>query len=142
MRLTENLGGTKRESLKELGTHFKFGENWESFAQLVGPEREKQAIEDLRRLLPDSIEGKSFIDIGSGSGLSALAAARLGASPILAVDIDPQSVSTTRSLLKSRRLATEWEAKESSVFDLNANSVGKFDIVHSWGVLHHTGSMW
>lgn len=41
-------------------------------------------------------EGRSVIDYGCGSGILAIAACRLGADPVHAVDIDPQAVAATR----------------------------------------------
>lgn len=40
--------------------------------------------------------GTSVIDVGTGSGILAIAAARLGASPISAIDIDPVAVQVAR----------------------------------------------
>jgi predicted nicotinamide N-methyase len=38
---------------------------------------------------PEAVEGRRVLDLGSGSGLVAIAAARAGAAHVLAVDIDP-----------------------------------------------------
>jgi predicted nicotinamide N-methyase len=40
---------------------------------------------------PDEVRGRSVIDIGAGSGITAIAAALAGASSVLAVDVDPLS---------------------------------------------------
>src|ERR1043165_3800578 len=87
------------EKLKRVESHFQFGVNWASFSQLLDAQRIEHAVNSLRELIGAKIAGRSFLDVGSGSGLSALAAARLGASPILAVDIDSDSVITTRDTL-------------------------------------------
>ena len=85
----------------------------------------------------------SFLDIGCGSGLPSLAAGRLGAARIYAVDIDPQSVVTTHSVLNSAHdFRTQWNAEATDAFNLDPGRHGRFDIVYSWGVLHHTGKMW
>ena len=86
--------------------------------------------------------GKTFLDIGCGSGLNALAALSLGAASVTAVDIDENSVSTTQALLAARAPNPNWSAKLASVFDMTPDTFGTFDVVYSWGVLHHTGSMW
>jgi 2-polyprenyl-6-hydroxyphenyl methylase/3-demethylubiquinone-9 3-methyltransferase len=91
----------------------------------------------------DSLQGKSFLDIGSGSGLFSLAARRLGAK-VFSFDYDPQSVACTTEL-KRRYLEndSDWQVQTGSVLDKDyLSSLGKFDIVYSWGVLHHTGNMW
>ena len=79
--------------------HFAFGENWTSFAHLLDERRIEQAELALQRLFPDGeLSGARFLDIGCGSGLSSLAAARMGVAEIDAVDIDPQSVAATRDM--------------------------------------------
>jgi 2-polyprenyl-6-hydroxyphenyl methylase/3-demethylubiquinone-9 3-methyltransferase len=98
-----------------------------------------QAMADLALLVtPAEINGRQFLDIGSGSGLSALAAARMGAG-VCCTDIDPDSIEATRTLLGHHLPSDAWTAEVVSVFDLGDR---KYDIVHSWGVLHHTGDMW
>src|SRR5215210_846240 len=91
----------------------------------------------------ESLEGQSFLDIGSGSGLFSLAARRLGAS-VHSLDYDPRSVACTREL--RRRYFPEdpeWKVEEGSALDADyIRSLGLFDVVYSWGVLHHTGDMW
>jgi len=85
--------------------------------------------------------GRTFIDIGCGSGLHALAAAQLGVSRILAVDIDAASVATCKALLNRHGVSIPFDVERASVFDLGPRIQGAFDIVYSWGVLHHTGAM-
>ena len=91
----------------------------------------------------DTLAGRSFLDIGSGSGLFSLAARRLGAR-VVSFDFDPKSVACTREL--RRRFFpddADWRIEEGSVLDAGyVESLGRFDIVYSWGVLHHTGAMW
>lgn len=126
------------------GERFKFGENWIRFLSLLNEDRIQQAISSLTNMLEvESLEGKSFLDIGSGSGLFSLAAKRLGAK-VYSFDYDPQSVACTKEL-KSRYYENDssWQVDTSSVMDKEyLNKLGKFDIVYSWGVLHHTGDMW
>lgn len=126
------------------GGRFTFGENWRRFLALLDDERIREAEESLRRMLEvDSLAGKSFLDIGSGSGLFSLAARRLGAR-VRSFDYDPQSVACTREL--RRRYFPEdesWKVEEGSALDEGfVKSLGEFDVVYSWGVLHHTGEMW
>lgn len=129
--------------LKQVESHFAFGKNWSSYSDLIGEEQIQEAEKGLLKLIPaERFAGASFMDIGSGSGLHALAASRLGASRILAVDIDPDSVATTRRVLGASKATADWDARQISVFDLEPAQLGTFDIVYSWGVLHHTGSMW
>jgi 2-polyprenyl-6-hydroxyphenyl methylase/3-demethylubiquinone-9 3-methyltransferase len=130
------------KNLRDVESHFEFGKNWASYAELIGDSQIEEARKGLLKLLPEEdFRGRSFLDIGCGSGVHALAAASLGVSNILAADIDPHSVVTTRAVLERHNLAVPWRAEEISVFDLDPSRVGSFDIVYSWGVLHHTGDM-
>jgi len=132
---------SESSDLLDQKSHFAFGKNWASYAKLVTDAQVEEATANLRRLAGDNLEGKRFLDIGCGSGLHALAALRLGAREVVALDIDPDSVVTTRELLQARASGRPWSVKEVSVFALHPDSIGLFDVVYSWGVLHHTGNM-
>lgn len=137
-----------RQMVSELGAQvshqkpFAFGKNWASYAKLVTQQQIDEAILGLRRLVGDDLSGKRFLDIGCGSGIHSLAALRLGAAEVVAVDVDPDSVATTRDMLETHAPGGSWKVLERSVFDLDFSSTGKFDVVYSWGVLHHTGDMY
>lgn len=127
-----------------LGERFEFGENWSRFLDVLDDDRIRQAEASLCNMLGmESLAGKSFLDIGSGSGLFSLAARRLGAH-VHSVDFDPQSVACTKEL--RRRYFPDdvsWRVEEGSALDADyLRSLGVFDVVYSWGVLHHTGDMW
>jgi len=122
---------------------FEFGKNWRRFLESVNDLRIQEAEQSLREMLQiKTLQGKSFLDIGSGSGLFSLAARRLGAR-VHSFDYDPQSVACTTEL-KRRYLSndSEWTIAQGSVLDkAYIESLGHFDVVYSWGVLHHTGEM-
>lgn len=122
-------------------THFAFGQNWASYAAEIDESQITQAQLGLARLLGDGVRGKRFVDIGCGSGVHALAAMRLGAKQVVAIDIDPDSVETTRALLQQHANSAAWSVHQGSILDLGSEPFGRFDIVYSWGVLHHTGDM-
>jgi 2-polyprenyl-3-methyl-5-hydroxy-6-metoxy-1,4-benzoquinol methylase len=122
---------------------FKFGRNWKAFSRHVDEQRIDEARNSLIRLtgLPD-FTGLRLIDIGCGSGLFSLAAARLGAR-VHSFDYDVDSVETTRAL-KARFAPdqTGWTIEQGSILDDDyVRRLGTFDVVYSWGVLHHTGQM-
>jgi 2-polyprenyl-6-hydroxyphenyl methylase/3-demethylubiquinone-9 3-methyltransferase len=122
---------------------FRFGENWQSFVATVDDDRIAAAEAGLLRLLPAAaLRGSRFLDIGCGSGLSALAAGRLGAAAVDAIDADPASVEAARALLGKFAVGYAWSVEPASVFDLSPERRGTYDIVYSWGVLHHTGDLW
>ena len=129
------------QDLTDRSSHFEFGLNWELFSKLIDSGRIAAAEESLSSLGLD-VAGRRFLDIGSGSGLFSLAALRRGAEFVLAVDIDENSVRSTQHLLKMSAPGERWRTEDLSVFDLSPSRHGKFDVVYSWGVLHHTGDMW
>jgi 2-polyprenyl-6-hydroxyphenyl methylase/3-demethylubiquinone-9 3-methyltransferase len=128
--------------MKELATHFEFGRNWAEFSGLIDEARVAQAVAGLQRLAGErTIAGKTVLDVGCGSGIHSLAALQLGASRVVAVDLDPHSVATTRQVLSRFAPHPQWEVREQSVFDLDPRQTGVFDVVYAWGSLHHTGAL-
>lgn len=121
---------------------FAFGKNWARFLSRVGEVQVEAATKSLQQKLGD-LSGKSFLDIGCGSGLHSLAAWRLGASRIYSFDFDADSVETAAEMRRRFAPESRWTIERGSVLDVAyLRSLGSFDVVYSWGVLHHTGAMW
>lgn len=125
------------------GDRFAFGANWRRFLAVLDDARIRRAEESLLAMFKEpTLHGRTFLDIGSGSGLFSLAARRLGAR-VHSFDYDPESVGCTLEL--RRRYypdGHDWSIDRGSVLDTDyVRSLGRFDLVYSWGVLHHTGNM-
>jgi 2-polyprenyl-3-methyl-5-hydroxy-6-metoxy-1,4-benzoquinol methylase len=132
------------QSLSDESLRFEFGANWRRFLSVLTPERIARAEDSLAEMLGvRSLSGLRFLDIGCGSGLFSLAARRLGAE-VLSFDYDPLSVACAEELRRVHRLDdSQWRVLRGSVLDEPfMRSLGTFDVVYSWGVLHHTGAMW
>ena len=137
------MKSTQHKKEVDTGTRFAFGKNWSHFLKILDEDRIQQAEQSLRDMLKiEDLQGKTFLDIGSGSGLFSLVARRLGAT-VHSFDYDPESVACTQQL-KSYYFPgdSRWVVEKGSVLDEDyLTSLGQWDVVYSWGVLHHTGDM-
>jgi len=123
---------------------FSFGKNWQAFLKSYDEERLQQAALSLQDFLglPD-LKKRTFVDIGCGSGLFSYAAHHLGASRVVSFDIDPFSVDCCLYLRSMAGNPSAWTVHQGSILDQEfIRGLGTFDVVYSWGVLHHTGRMW
>jgi len=123
---------------------FSFGKNWHNFLESLSEDKIQCAENSLKKMLQvENLTGKRFLDAGCGSGLFSLAALRLGAQEVVSFDIDEDSVACAKYIDKQYGPFPQWQIKEGSSLDHNfLEKLGKFDVVYSWGVLHHTGNMW
>ncbi|HEX3100185.1 MAG TPA: class I SAM-dependent methyltransferase, partial [Pyrinomonadaceae bacterium] len=136
--IAEKIEVSKQHQLEVAsGERFEFGKNWSAFLSVLDDERIATAEASLKEMLEcDTLAGKTFLDIGSGSGLFSLAARRLGAK-VHSFDFDSNSYACTKEL-RRRYFANDddWTVEQGSALDREyVESLGKFDIVYSWGVL-------
>jgi SAM-dependent methyltransferase len=125
---------------------YGFGKNWAEFIERqLSDEIVQQSVEHMKTFLKvDTLAGKTFVDIGCGSGIHSLAALHLGAAKVTAFDYDRDSVATSRQVRDWAGIPeARWSIDQGSVLDRAfMDALPKSDIVYSWGVLHHTGAMW
>lgn len=123
---------------------FAFGQNWQEFLKQLDDKAIEKALNSLVKFLgTEGVKNKTFIDIGCGSGLFSYSAYLLGASRIVSFDYDINSVNATKILWEKAGKPENWKIEQGSALDNEyLKNLGKFDIVYSWGVLHHTGNMY
>lgn len=92
-----------------------------------GHETTRLCLELLESIMDrmQSPSGSSVLDLGTGSGILAMAAARLGAGRVCAVDIDPQAVEVARENLAINGLADRVECDTTPLERLD----GLFDVI-------------
>jgi 2-polyprenyl-6-hydroxyphenyl methylase/3-demethylubiquinone-9 3-methyltransferase len=138
------LAAQQGSQASKADARFAFGKNWQRFLGYLNEERIVEAEKSLRNMLEqESLSGKSFLDIGCGSGLFSLAARRLGAR-VFSFDYDPQSVACAFQVKDAFSPGDpDWQIERGSALDQSyLRNPGTFDVVYAWGVLHHTGAMW
>ena len=127
---------------------FTFGLNWLDYVtNRVDEKIIENAGESIDEWLNENnmLEGKDVIDIGCGSGLSSLCFIRRKVKSLTSVDIDNNCIVATNKLFNiySDGIPENMNLVNGSILDDElCENLGTFDIVYSWGVLHHTGNMW
>jgi SAM-dependent methyltransferase len=124
---------------------FEFGRNWHGFVRRnFTQERVDVSRQRILKFIGrDDAQGMEFLDIGCGSGLHSLAMLQAGAKRVHSFDYDPNSVAAAKLLWEKAGKPPNWTIERGDALDpVYMASLGKWQFVYSWGVLHHTGSMW
>jgi len=132
-----------KEEIKK-GDRFEFGKNWKDFLTTVSEAEIKRAADDIKEWLSTSdLSGKRVIDIGSGSGIHSFVFYSMNPNELFSFDYDNDSVGATKKVWQNAGSPDNWKVIQGSILDKEfIKGLGLFDIVYSWGVLHHTGEMW
>lgn len=130
--------------MSNMADRFEFGVNWGNFLKTMDNERLDEAVRSLSEWIGMSdLTNRTFFDIGSGSGLFSLAARKMGAE-VRSFDYDDNCVMCTKEL-KNRYFPNDklWTIERGDILDDSYMSkYSEYDVVYSWGVLHHTGNMY
>lgn len=124
---------------------FEFGKNWHRFIRRNFSQHRCDIAKEhiLKFMGRDSLHGLDFLDIGCGSGLHSLAAFQSGAGRIHSFDYDPHSVAATKLVRSTAGDVSNWTVERGDILDESyVTTLGQWNFVYSWGVLHHTGNVW
>lgn len=83
----------------------------------------------LRKLAAAFHPGASLLDVGCGSGILAIAAAKLGYAPVEAFDFDPVAVQVAQANLRRNRVDKKVACSRKDLTKIARNSRTKFDVV-------------
>ena len=75
------------------------------------------------------LPGRSFLDVGTGSGILAICAAKLGLSPVLAFDNDPEAVRVAAQNARRNRVLDRIQLRRGDVSKMPRRPRAKFDLV-------------
>ena len=113
------------------GSPERFGYEWQTYSE-IRPEYEEQFRRWTAHLEPEDWQGKSFLDVGCGTGRNSWWPMAYGAREGCAVDIDERSLASARRNLAPSPAV---EVRRASAYELPFE--GRFDIAFSIGVVHH-----
>jgi tRNA (mo5U34)-methyltransferase len=89
---------------------------------------------NFAQAIPESLEGKTVLDIGCNAGFYSFEMKKRGAARVLGIDFDPAYLAQARFAAEVTGLEVEF--RQMSVYDI-AGLGEKFDLVIFMGVLYH-----
>ena len=95
----------------------------------------RESWEVVRQCLPEDLTGKSVLDVGCNGGFYCVEAKRRGARRVLGVDGQRQHI--RQALFVRKVLGLDLEFRRFSVYDLDPDTAGRFDITLALGLVYH-----
>ena len=138
---------------RSLEGQFSFGQNWQQFVHRgrLSMYGLLSSVREVRGFFGTAgLQGLRVLDLGCGSGLSSLAFRLLGAH-VVSADVQEESLEAAKSMksvfiphVPGRNDEDHaWTFKKLSALDAwSLAAIQPFDVVYTWGVLHHTGDVW
>jgi 2-polyprenyl-3-methyl-5-hydroxy-6-metoxy-1,4-benzoquinol methylase len=123
----------ERAKIDLRGSPDRFGYEWATYSTIL-PESRGQLERWLGSTGLSSFRGKRVMDVGCGMGRNPHWYADAGATSVLGVDVDDQSLSAAR---RNTQDNPRVRIDKCSVYDLDPTVQGTFDRVTCIGVLHH-----
>jgi predicted nicotinamide N-methyase len=80
---------------------------------------------------PELVRDRSVLDVASGSGVAAIAAARAGATRVTALDVDPLAVAAVARNAVANRVAVDTRAADVADLDLAADVILAGDVFYT-----------
>jgi len=87
------------------------------------------AVCDRRSRCSQGAATKSFLDIGTGSGILAIAAAKLGYAPVHAFDFDPESVRVSKGNARKNRVDAKIKLTRGDITKQALKPARQYDLV-------------
>ena len=109
------------------------------FFQQVSDKKFKVESHKLAFLNLEAVKGKRILELGCGMGTDAVKFAEAGAS-VVCVDLTPAAMDLCKKNFEVRGLTGEFYCGNIEELDtfLPSSYLGTFDLVYSFGVIHHT----
>jgi tRNA (mo5U34)-methyltransferase len=118
------------------GQPYYWHQQWEVFPGIFTPGR--SPVDDLfaRTLMPQDLSGKRVVDVGAWNGCAALECERRGAREVIALSLEQPSWGGF-NFLSEVTAAERTRFVRGTIYDLNPDVIGLFDIVMCFGVIYH-----